>query len=128
VPALAIVNARVWTGDARRPWVDALLVRDGRIAILGSSAEVKKGAGSDARAVDAKGMMVTSGFMGGDGEGIVPVAGRMLRAGSPAEFVILDHDITRASPEEIRDTRVMLTMMAGRVTYDRLNLVLASAT
>ena len=30
VTALAIVNARVWTGDTRRPWADAVLVRGER--------------------------------------------------------------------------------------------------
>ena len=60
--ALAIVNARVWTGDPRRPWADALLVRGERIEMVGSSAEVKKRAGA-AKVVDAKGMMVTPGFV-----------------------------------------------------------------
>ncbi|MCY7378725.1 MAG: amidohydrolase [Gemmatimonadaceae bacterium] len=62
VAALAIVNARVWTGDPRRPWADAVLVRGERIELVGSSAEVKKRAGS-ATVVDAKGMMVTPGFV-----------------------------------------------------------------
>ena len=62
VAALAIVNARVWTGDPRRPWADALLVRGERIEMVGSSAEVKKRAGA-AKVVDAKGMMVTPGFV-----------------------------------------------------------------
>ena len=62
VPALAIVNARVWTGDPRRPWADAVLVRGERIEAVGSSAEVRKRAGA-ARVVDAKGMMVTPGFI-----------------------------------------------------------------
>ena len=44
---LAIVNARVWTGDVRRPWADAILVREERIEIVGSSAEVKKRASSE---------------------------------------------------------------------------------
>jgi len=25
-PTLAVVNARVWTGDAKRPWADAIAV------------------------------------------------------------------------------------------------------
>ena len=62
VAALAIVNARVWTGDPRRPWADAVLVRGERIVVVGSSAEVKKRAGA-AKVVDAKGMMVTPGFV-----------------------------------------------------------------
>lgn len=63
VRALAIVNARVWTGDRRRPWADAVLVRGDRIEAVGSSAELKKRAGSDVRIVDVQGMMVTPGFI-----------------------------------------------------------------
>jgi hypothetical protein len=62
VAGLAIVNARVWTGDPRRPWADALLVRGERIEVVGSSAEVKKRAGA-MRVLDARGMMVTPGFV-----------------------------------------------------------------
>ena len=60
--ALAIVNARVWTGDASRPWADAVFIRGERIVTVGSSAAVKKLAGS-AKTVDAHGMMVTPGFI-----------------------------------------------------------------
>ena len=60
---LAIVNARIWTGDASRPWADAVLVRGERIDAVGSSAEIRKRAGSDVKVVDAKGMMVTPGFI-----------------------------------------------------------------
>jgi hypothetical protein len=63
VAALAIVNARVWTGDRRRPWADAVLVRGERIEIVGSSAEVKKHTGGGVHTVDAKGMMLTPGFV-----------------------------------------------------------------
>ncbi|HKG93124.1 MAG TPA: amidohydrolase, partial [Gemmatimonadaceae bacterium] len=61
---LAVVNARVWTGDSRRPWADAVAVRGDRIAAVGSSAEVKKMAGADTRVIDGGGrMMVTPGFI-----------------------------------------------------------------
>jgi predicted amidohydrolase YtcJ len=63
VVALAIVNARVWTGDARRPWADAVLVRGEHIESVGSSAEVKKRAGASVKTIDAKGMMVAPGFI-----------------------------------------------------------------
>ncbi len=62
-PALAVVNARVWTGDPRRPWADAIAVDGDRIAAVGSSAEVKKLAGAATRVIDAKGMMVVPGFI-----------------------------------------------------------------
>jgi predicted amidohydrolase YtcJ len=63
VPALAIVNARVWTGDRRRPWADAVLVRGDRIEAVGSSAEVRKRVNAGVRLLDAHGMMVTPGFI-----------------------------------------------------------------
>ncbi len=59
---LAIVNARVWTGDVSRPWVDAVLVKGDRIEAVGSSAEIRKRA-AGARVIDAKGRMVTPGFI-----------------------------------------------------------------
>jgi predicted amidohydrolase YtcJ len=39
---VVIVNARVWTGDARRPWADAVAVEGDRIKAVGSSAEIMK--------------------------------------------------------------------------------------
>ncbi len=62
-PSLVIVNARVWTADPRRPWADAVAVAGDRIAAVGSSAEVRKLVGPSTRIVDAKGMMVTPGFI-----------------------------------------------------------------
>jgi hypothetical protein len=64
VPAisLAVVNAKVWTGDSLRPWADALAVAGDSIAAVGSSAEVRKLAGN-ARVIDARGEMVVPGFI-----------------------------------------------------------------
>ncbi len=62
VISLAIVNARVWTGDARRPWADAVAVDGVHIAAVGSSAEIRKLAGAKARVIDAHGAMVVPGF------------------------------------------------------------------
>ena len=62
VISLAIVNARVWTGDARRPWADAVAIEGNHIAAVGSSAEIRKLAGAETRIIDAKGAMVVPGF------------------------------------------------------------------
>ncbi|MEP6999745.1 MAG: amidohydrolase, partial [bacterium] len=91
VVALAIVNARVWTGDTRRPWADAVLVRGERIELVGSSAEVKKRAGPSVRSLDAKGMMVTPGFIDShvhflDG-GFALASVQLRDAPSKAEFI-----------------------------------------
>jgi len=62
-PSLAVVNARVWTGDRARPWADAIAVDGDRIAMVGSSAEVRKAAATGTNVVDARGMMVAPGFI-----------------------------------------------------------------
>src|ERR687895_291374 len=58
---LAVVNARVWTGDQRRPWADALATAGDRILVVGSGAEVRKLAGPTTRVIDARGMMLVPG-------------------------------------------------------------------
>ena len=62
-PMLAVVNARIWTGDPRRPWADALAAAGERLVLVGTSAEVRKLATPSTRVVDAQGMMVTPGFI-----------------------------------------------------------------
>ncbi len=49
-----IVNARIATGDPRRPWADAMLLDGDRVVAMGTSAELRKRVG-DAEVVDAKG-------------------------------------------------------------------------
>jgi hypothetical protein len=46
-----------------------------------------------------------------------------LAPGMLADVVMVDRDITRVPPETIRDARVMLTVVGGRVVYDRDGLV-----
>ncbi|MGZ8455709.1 MAG: amidohydrolase family protein, partial [Gemmatirosa sp.] len=61
--SLAVVNARVWTGNPRRPWADAVAVQGERLAAVGSSAEVRKLAGPAARVIDAGGQFLVPGFI-----------------------------------------------------------------
>ncbi len=87
---IVIVNARVWTGDARRPWADAVAVEGDRIKAVGSSAEVMKLA-AGARVIDAKGAMIVPGFTDTHVhfiDGGFRLASVQLRdARTPAEFV-----------------------------------------
>lgn len=108
--ALAIVNARIWTGDPRRPWADALLVQGGRIAAIGSSAEVKKRARS-APALDATGRMITPGVTE-NGVGT-------LSLGGSADLVMLDRPVAHVAADTIRHAGAVLAMTAGCVVYDR---------
>ena len=61
--SIAVVNARVWTGDGSRRWADALLANGDRIAAVGSSAEVMKRVTQATRVIDARGMLVVPGFI-----------------------------------------------------------------
>ena len=61
--SLAIVNAHVWTGEPSRPWASAVAVRDGRLAAVGSSAEVQKLVTAATRVIDAHGAMLVPGFI-----------------------------------------------------------------
>lgn len=120
VADLAIVNARVFTGDARRPWADAVLVRGGRIEAVGSSADIRKRAGPTARVVDARRQMITRApepaSSGEPGWGDAPLG--TLAAGTPADLVLLDRDISAASPAERDEARVVLRMAGGHIVFD----------
>lgn len=59
---LALVNGRIWTGDPRRPWVDALAVSDGRVVAVGNSDAIELLAG-DAEVIDVRQRLVLPGFI-----------------------------------------------------------------
>jgi predicted amidohydrolase YtcJ len=88
---LAVVNARIWTGDTRRPWADGMAISGDRITTVGSSAEVRKLATSSTRIIDAHGMMVAPGFIDAHvhfldgGFGLASV--QLRDAKTPQEFV-----------------------------------------
>lgn len=42
----------------------------------------------------------------------------MLRPGMLADMVLIDRDLTAIEPETIRDARILLTVVGGRVVYD----------
>jgi len=108
---VAIVNARVWTGDDRRPWADAVLVRGARIAGVGSSAEIRKRAGAHAAIVDAKSMMVLPGTG----------AGR-IAPGFPASLVVVERAVD-GPPAVAREGEIVLSLDEGVVVADRDRLL-----
>lgn len=123
--SLAIVNARVWTGDARRPWADGMLVRGARIEAVGSSAEVKKRADGRARVVDAGRMTVVAGTLARlarDGALLAETRVERLASGEPADFAILDRDIPRVTPASVGEARVVLVVVGGQVVLGQADV------
>ncbi len=58
---LAIFSANIFTGNPDRPWVEAIGIKDGRIAALGNNDQVKA-ACPEAEALDLPGRLVTPGL------------------------------------------------------------------
>ncbi len=60
---LAIVNARVWTGNPDEPWAEAVAIRGETIAAVGTGDEVRAMAADGTEVLDAGGQMVVPGFI-----------------------------------------------------------------
>jgi predicted amidohydrolase YtcJ len=56
------VNGRIWTGDASRPWAEALAVRGPLLIAVGSTAEIRRFAEKGTDVVDLKGRFASPGF------------------------------------------------------------------
>jgi hypothetical protein len=110
-PALAIVNARVWTNDPRRRWADAVLVREGEIVAVGSSAELRKRAGAGAAVIDARGWLVMPS-RGGDA----------LAPGSTATLMIVERATSTEPPAPADEDAVAFELSEGRIVVDRHGL------
>jgi predicted amidohydrolase YtcJ len=59
---LAVVNARIWTGDPARPWAEALAVAGEDIVAVGTSDEIRARA-ARATPIDAGGRLIVPGFI-----------------------------------------------------------------
>jgi len=61
-PTLAIINAKIWTGDVAQPWAEAIAINGEKIIHVGSSEEVRKMLADGTELIDAKGQMLVPGF------------------------------------------------------------------
>ena len=67
-PAQLIVKAkRIWTGDTANPWAEALAVRDGAIAAVGTRGEVERFRGPATRVVDQPNAFALPGLIDAHG-------------------------------------------------------------
>jgi predicted amidohydrolase YtcJ len=62
VITLALVNGRIWTGNASKPEAEAIAVAGDRIAAVGTTAEIR-GQAHGAETIDLHGQFVTPGFI-----------------------------------------------------------------
>jgi len=98
---LAVVNAKVWTGDEAHPWAEALAVRGERIVAVGSREQIEK-LGSAKRVIDAGGRLLTPGFIDAHlhfisgGFGLSSV--QLRDAKTPEEFAARMGDFARRVP------------------------------
>lgn len=66
---MAVLNAKIWTGDPRRvrareaASAEALAIRDGRLIAVGSNAEIQTMIGEETRTIDAEGRRVLPGLI-----------------------------------------------------------------
>lgn len=58
---MLIVNARVWTGDASRPWAEAIAISGDRVTAVGTNDEIGRDAAGEV--IDAGGRLVVPGFI-----------------------------------------------------------------
>lgn len=61
--SLAVVNARIWTGDPAQPWAEAMAVSNEHISAVGSSDEIREHLTGRAEVIDAQGAMIVPGFI-----------------------------------------------------------------
>jgi len=57
-----IVNARIYTVNARQPWAEALAIHGDRVLAVGSSKEIAVYRGASTRVIDGMGKLVLPGF------------------------------------------------------------------
>jgi predicted amidohydrolase YtcJ len=61
-PTVALLNGRVFTGVASRPWAEAIAVRGERLTAVGTSQAIRALAGPETKVIDAAGRLVVPGF------------------------------------------------------------------
>lgn len=98
---MAIVNARIWTGNPKQPWAEAIALNGDRIAVVGSNSDVERALGRT-KPIDAHGQMVVPGFIDSHvhflGGGFQLASVQLRDARTKEEFIRRIRDFARTVP------------------------------
>jgi len=87
---MILTNGKIWTGDPRRPWAEAVAIEGSRIAAVGRNAEIDTPAARGSERIDLGGRLAVPGFIDNHThfiEGGFEMARARLRdAATPEEF------------------------------------------
>ena len=59
---LVLFNGRIWTGNEKSPWAEAVAIRDNKIVRVGKNADIKSLISKATKVIDLGGRLVTPGF------------------------------------------------------------------
>lgn len=60
--SIAVTDARIWTGNPKQPWAEALAAADGKLIAVGANAEIAKRIGPSTVVIKGGGRMVVPGL------------------------------------------------------------------
>ena len=99
---LILVNGRVYTVDAARPWAEAIAIRGSRIVAIGTNADARLYTGAGTRTIDVKGAFVSPGFNDAhvhiDSTGSLLVGVNLLDVHEPKAFTARVADAAKRLP------------------------------
>ena len=108
-PNVVLVNGRVYTLDAARPWAEAVAIAGSRITAVGTTAEVRALATAATRVIDLKGSFAVPGFNDAhvhiDSTGALLVGVNLLDVHEPAAFTNRIREATGRLPKGAWITR-----------------------
>ena len=139
--ATVLHNGIVHTGVPNCPPAEAIAVgRDGRILAVGTDSELLRNLGRSAPnppggTIERDAAGEPTGLLKDDAVNLVqqvipPLrcsnrtlwtdspAPTTLEPGKQADLVLVDRDVTRIAPAEIRDTKALLTMVGGEIVHE----------
>ncbi len=60
---MVVLNGKIWTGNEAQPWAEAMAIGGDSILLVGSTAQVRALVGDSTQVIEARGQLVTPGFI-----------------------------------------------------------------